>query len=54
MTRDCVPRRANAKPAAKEAAAETLEWSNAEDGVSRYVEALLEAGRLSARDKDGH
>ena len=37
---------ANARPAAKAAAAETLEWTNDEDGVSRRVEALLADRRL--------
>ena len=40
---------ANAKPAVKQAADVTLEWSNADEGVARMCEQLREQGRLKAR-----
>ena len=39
---------ANARPLAKAAAAETLAWTNAEDGVARRVEELLRRGACGA------
>lgn len=40
---------ANAKAGVKEAADETLEWSNVEDGVARQCEKLRAEGRLRPR-----
>ena len=44
---------ANAKPAVKEAADLTLEWSDRDEGVARMCEQLHESGRLRARPAEG-